>query len=99
MICRWRANGDVGINFEVNAKVPLYLRLLQCLVDDAIELGCVELSFGRTAMEPKAALGAVAQASHVWLRHRIPVVNALLREVFTRVHPDEAPQRRPFKEA
>ena len=89
----------VGINYEVNARVPLYLRLLQCLVDDAIELGCVELSFGRTAMEPKAALGAVAQPSHVWLRHRIPVVNSLLREVFTRVHPDEAPLRRPFKEA
>jgi hypothetical protein len=32
------------------------------------------------------------------LRHRIPVVNALVREVFTRVQPGEAPQRRPFKE-
>lgn len=88
----------VGINYEVNAKVPLYLRLLQSLVDDAIELGCSELSFGRTAMEPKAALGATAQASHVWLRHRIPVVNSLVRELVTRIHPDDAPQRRPFKE-
>ncbi|MFZ1390668.1 MAG: GNAT family N-acetyltransferase [Dokdonella sp.] len=88
----------VGIDYEVNARVTLYLRLLQCLIDDAIELECVELSFGRTAMEPKASLGAIAQSSHVWLRHRIPVVNALVREVFTRVQPGEAPQRRPFKE-
>ena len=88
----------VGINYEVNAKVPLYLRMLQCLIDDAIELECSELSFGRTAMEPKAALGATAQASHVWLRHRVPVVNAVVREMFARVSPEDAPQRKPFKE-
>jgi hypothetical protein len=89
----------VGIDYAVNATVPLYLRMLQSLIDDAIEMGCSELSFGRTAMEPKAALGATAKASHVWLRHRMPVVNAMIREVFTRVTPDEAPKRSPFKEA
>ena len=87
----------VGFDYTVNAKVPLYLRLLQCLIEDAIALGCDELSFGRTAAEPKASLGAQAYASHVWLRHRLPAVNALIREVFTRVTPEEAPQRRPFK--
>jgi hypothetical protein len=89
----------VGLDYAVNAKVPLYLRLLQTLIEDGIELRCTELSFGRTAMEPKAALGATARASHVWLRHRVPVVNAVLREVFTRVEPDAAPERKPFKEA
>ena len=89
----------VGFDYAVNAKVPLYLRLLQCLIEDAIELGCTELSFGRTAAEPKASLGAVATPSHVWLRHRLPAVNAVVREIFTRVTPEEAPQRRPFKEA
>ncbi|MCB1572267.1 MAG: hypothetical protein KDI72_14845, partial [Xanthomonadales bacterium] len=69
------------------------------LIDDAIELDCNELSFGRTAMEPKASLGATAKASHVWLRHRVPVVNVLIREVFGRVRPDEVPERRPFKNA
>lgn len=88
----------VGLDYAVNAKVPLYLRLLQTLIEDAIELGCTELSFGRTAMEPKAALGATARASHVWLRHRVPAVNAVLREVFTRVEPAAAPQRTPFKD-
>jgi hypothetical protein len=88
----------VGLDYEVNAKVPLYLRLLQCLIEDAIELGCTELSFGRTAAEPKASLGASAQPSHVWLRHRLPAVNAVVREIFSRVQPEAAPQRRPFKE-
>jgi hypothetical protein len=89
----------VGLDYAVNAKVPLYLRLLQVLIEDAIDLGCTELSFGRTAMEPKAALGATARESHVWLRHRVPVVNALLRELVVRVEPDAAPQRKPFKES
>jgi hypothetical protein len=88
----------VGLDYAVNATVPLYLRLLQCLIEDAIELGCSELSFGRTAAEPKASLGAVAQPSHVWLRHRVPAVNALVREIFSRVQPEAAPQRSPFKE-
>ena len=88
----------VGFDYAVNAKVPLYLRLLQSLVEDAIELGCSELSFGRTAAEPKASLGATPKASHVWLRHRLPAVNALVREVFARVAPDEVPTRRPFKQ-
>ena len=87
----------VGLDYAVNASVPIYLRLLQLLIDDAIELDCNELSFGRTAMEPKASLGATAKASHVWLRHRVPVVNVLIREVFGRVRPDEVPERRPFK--
>ncbi len=88
----------VGLDYAVNATVPLYLRLLQSLIEDAIVLGCDELSFGRTAAEPKASLGASARSSHVWMRHRLPAVNALIREVFTRVTPDAAPQRRPFKE-
>jgi hypothetical protein len=88
----------VGLDYAVNATVPLYLRLLQSLIEDAIALGCDELSFGRTAAEPKASLGASAHSSHVWMRHRLPAVNALIREVFTRVTPDAAPQRRPFKE-
>lgn len=89
----------VGLDYAVNATVPLYLRLLQCLIEDAIELGCSELSFGRTAAEPKASLGAAALGSHVWLRHRVPAVNSVVREIFSRVRPDNTPQRRPFKDA
>lgn len=89
----------VGLDYAVNATVPLYLRLLQSLVEDAIEMGCTELSFGRTAAEPKASLGATALPSHVWLRHRVPAVNSVVREIFSRVQPAAAPERNPFKES
>lgn len=87
----------VGFDYPTNERVPLYLRLLHSLIDDAIALGCTELSLGRTAMEPKASLGATARDSHVWLRHRVPVVNLLLRQILSRVEAEEAPQRTPFK--
>jgi len=86
---------DVGIDHGVNASVLLYLRLLPCLIDDAVELECVVSSFGRTAMEPGASLDAIAQSSHAWLRHRIAVVNALVHEAFTRVQPGDDRSRKP----
>lgn len=95
---RTRVGYYAGFDYDVNARVPLNLRLLQTLVVDTIDLRCTELSFGRTAMEPKASLGATARSSHVWLRHRVPAVNARVREIFSRVQPGEAPQRNPFKE-
>jgi len=88
----------VGFDYPTNQHVPLYLRLLHALIDDAIALGCSELSLGRTAMEPKAGLGATARDSHVWLRHRVPAVNLLLRQLFSRVEAEAAPQRSPFKQ-
>ena len=37
--------------------------LIDDFLEDAIELGCDEVSFGRTAAEPKASLGATPKAS------------------------------------
>lgn len=88
----------VGFDYAVNASVPIYLRLLHALIDDAISLGCRELSLGRTAMEPKAGLGATAHESSVWLRHRVPALNWMLRKLFTRVEAEAAPERTPFKD-
>ena len=49
-----------------NAANAVYLRqelrLLHASIADAIALGATELSFGRTALEPKARLGAKPQA-------------------------------------
>ena len=78
--------------------LPLYLRLLQATVADAIEWGCTRLSLGRTALEPKAGLGAKPEPMSVWVRHRVPPVNWLLRGLLSAVPHDEAPERNPFKE-
>ncbi|HEX8423752.1 MAG TPA: GNAT family N-acetyltransferase, partial [Pyrinomonadaceae bacterium] len=61
----------IGFDRATNADVPLYFRLLNAVVDDAIKLGCRRLSLGRTALEPKARLGARPAPLRVWIRHRI----------------------------
>ena len=79
------------------AGLPIYLRLLHSTIGDAMAWGCTRLSLGRTALEPKAALGAKPETLNVWLRHRVPVFNWLLRGVMGSVTHDEAPERNPFK--
>jgi hypothetical protein len=71
--------------------------LLHATIDHAIGYGCRRLSLGRTALEPKAALGAKAEPMSVWLRHRVEPVNWLLRGILGGVPHDEAPERNPFK--
>ena len=87
----------IGFDRPANAEFPIYFRLLQAVVDDAIKLGCKSLSLGRTALEPKARLGARPSPMRVWIRHRIPALNILVRALLHTVSHDEAPERNPFK--
>ena len=77
--------------------LPIYLRLLHATVADAIGWGCQRLSLGRTALEPKAALGAKPESMAVWLRHRVPALNWALRGLLGGIPHAEAPERNPFK--
>ena len=77
--------------------LPIYLRLLHCTIADAIDWRCQRLSLGRTALEPKAALGAKPEPMTVWLRHRLPALNWFLRGMLGAVPHNEAPERNPFK--
>ncbi len=88
----------IGFDRDAAADgVPLYLRLLHTTIADAIDWGCKRLSLGRTALEPKAALGAKPEATEVWLRHRIPALNWIVRGMLDAVPHAEAPERNPFK--
>jgi predicted N-acyltransferase len=87
----------IGFDRPSNAEVPIYFRLLQAVVDDAIKFGCTSLSLGRTALEPKARLGARPSPMRVLIRHRIPALNILVRALLHTVSHDEAPERNPFK--
>lgn len=89
----------IGFDREAARELPLYLRLLQQSIADAIALGARHLSLGRTALEPKAALGARPEPLHVWVRHRQPVLNKLMRSLLGAIHHDEAPARNPFADA
>lgn len=88
----------IGFDRALNQDVPLYFRLLYAVVEDAIALGCDEVSLGRTALEPKARLGAKPEPMAVYLRHRVPLLNAIVKAAVRGVHHDEAPERSPFKE-
>jgi hypothetical protein len=89
----------IGFDKTVAADgVPLYLRLLYALVEDAIAMGAAWVSLGRTALAPKAGLGALPHPVRCYVRHRVPAMNAVLGALL-RVAPDAdvAPERRPFK--
>jgi hypothetical protein len=88
----------IGFDRARNAEAPLYFRLLQAVVADALDLGCRRVSFGRTALEPKARLGARPVPMEIWLRYRVPVLNTLLRSLLRAVPHDEAPERNPFRD-
>lgn len=89
----------IGFDKEEAAKgLPLYLRLLYALVEDALAMGAAWASLGRTALEPKAKLGAEGQPLRCYLRHRVPALNSVVKGLL-RVLPEPAqpPRRAPFK--
>jgi predicted N-acyltransferase len=87
----------IGFDGAANQEAPIYFRLLQAVIEDAIRLGCRRISLGRTALEPKARLGARPQPLRVWLRHRIPAINVVVRSLLRAIPHEEAPERNPFK--
>ena len=99
-------DGDTAIGYYIGFDraaaaegLPIYLRLLHATIADAIAWRCTRLSLGRTALEPKAGLGAKPEPMSVWVRHRVPAMNWMLRGLLETVPHAEAPERSPFKAA
>ena len=88
---------QIGFDREAALEAPIYLRLLQATIEDGITLGCTKLSLGRTALEPKSRLGAKPEKAHLWLRHRLPAMNLLVKGIVGHIPHAEAPERNPFK--
>ncbi|MES2259616.1 MAG: GNAT family N-acetyltransferase [Pseudomonadota bacterium] len=99
------ADGDTALAYHIGfdrgaaADLPIYLRLLHAGIADAIALGCKQISYGRTALEPKASLGAKPQAFGILVRHRQPVLNKLMKRLLLGIEHDDAPERNPFKKS
>ncbi|HEY2991893.1 MAG TPA: GNAT family N-acetyltransferase [Methylomirabilota bacterium] len=87
----------IGFDRASGVGNAVYLGLLHAVIGEAIALGCRRISFGRTALEPKAGLGARPQRMWLWARHRNPVMNVLVRRLLRAVPHGEAPERSPFK--
>lgn len=88
----------VGFDYQINSKHPIYFRLLQLAIQAAIDFGSQKVLFGRSALEPKANLGAKPVDAFVWARHRVPAVNFIVRKIFRNIPFDEAPERGALKE-
>jgi hypothetical protein len=88
---------NIGFDRTAALDIPIYLRLLQSVVGDAIEFGGRELSLGRTALEPNARLGAKPAPMRALVRHRIPMFNLIVRGLLHTISHDEPPERNPFK--
>ena len=89
----------IGFDRQAAVGLPIYLRLLHSTIGEAIRWGCTRLSLGRTALEPKAALGAKPEPMNVYLRHRVPVMNWIVRAMLGVVPHAEPPERSPFKQS
>lgn len=87
----------IGFDREAAAGLPIYLRLLHAGIAESIAMGCKTISFGRTALEPKATLGAKPQTFGVLMRHRQGVLNKLIKNLLIGFEHDDAPERSPFK--
>jgi hypothetical protein len=90
----------IGYDEKTNAELPIYLRLLSAVISDALSMGCRRVTYGRTALEPKARLGAQPTPYKVVIRHRNPLINALIPNVLQGLIPNQQPpERNPFKDA
>jgi GNAT acetyltransferase-like protein len=90
----------LGFDREEAARgLPLYLRLLQAVVERSLEWGCKHVSFGGTALEPKARLGAQPSPRQVWARHRLAPLNVMVKPLLESFTPQQPPDRNPFKKS
>jgi hypothetical protein len=89
----------VGFDKAAAARgLPLYVSLVYAGVAEAIEMGASRVVLGRTALGPKAQIGAKAQTMYGYLRHRSPALNLAVPSVLALLPaPEHAPDRHPFK--
>ncbi|WP_158222866.1 GNAT family N-acetyltransferase [Rhodopirellula sp. MGV] len=89
----------LGMDYEANSRLPVYHALLLAVIEQAIRWRCKRISFGRTALDAKSRLGCKPEATHVWVRHRVPLLNFVVQQIMKTVNHDEPPERNPFKDA
>ena len=83
---------------QATRGIPLYLSLVYSGVAQAIEMKASQVILGRTALGPKADLGARCQPMFGYLRHHSPALNLAVPGVLALLPaPKSPPERHPFK--
>jgi uncharacterized NAD-dependent epimerase/dehydratase family protein len=86
----------VGLDYSVSQDLGVYTSALYQFIDDAIVGGASSLSMGRTALEIKSSIGAVAEPMTCYLRHSNPLGNRLIAPLVAQLSPTPWTPRRPF---
>lgn len=91
--------GYMGLKRSLNHEYDLYLNVLLTLAETGIEKKMRQVVYGRTAMEIKSSVGALPHAMSLYVKHRSPVINFIIRRIvpFLSENP-EWTLRSPFKE-
>jgi len=92
--------GYMGMNRSLNHEYDLYLNVLLQLAEKAITKHKKRVVYGRTAMEIKSSVGALPHTMYLYVKHRSPVVNFIIRQAVRYLARGEQwTLRSPFKEA
>jgi hypothetical protein len=86
----------IGMRYAVNQSHKLYQNILYDHIEHAIQLNCSSVSFGRTAIEIKSAVGAKPRVLDVLIRHRNWFANMVLRYILKNTSSMSWVERNPF---
>lgn len=88
----------LGYDSEHQHRNQLYLNMLYDMAGYAINNQFESVVYARTAMEIKSSVGAQPEPMFIYLKYMNPIVNALLKPIFSFMNPSQDwEQRHPFK--
>ncbi|MEP1489018.1 MAG: GNAT family N-acetyltransferase [Algibacter sp.] len=88
----------LGYDTEHQYPNQLYLNMLYDMAAFAIDNKFPKIVYARTAMEIKSSVGAKPEAMSVYLKHTNGFINAILKQVFKLMNPNQDwEERHPFK--
>ncbi len=91
--------GYMGLKHAHNQEYDLYLNVLLKLAEKGIEKNVKQVIYGRTAMEIKSSVGAVPRPMYLYVKHRSPIVNFIIKRVVPfLLREPEWTLRSPFKD-
>lgn len=79
----------LGYDAEHQYPNQLYLNMLYDMAEFGINSGFKSIVYARTAMEIKSSVGAEAKPMVMYLKHTNSVLNALLKEIFGLMNPEQ----------
>ncbi|HXH19047.1 MAG TPA: hypothetical protein VNJ07_08175, partial [Chitinophagales bacterium] len=72
--------GYMGMRRALNHEYDLYLNVLLRLAETGIRRKMMQVVYGRTAMEIKSSVGAVPHPMYLYVKHRSPLVNFIIKQ-------------------